>query len=198
MRERFRKWLVNRGNEGASKSYPGAVNRVSKHYAEKTGVPIDIYQLNDSDLVRAIADKYKQSGIYSSFGYEGNALFRNAIGRYAEFLSLYLSGNDFPTPDDSVSNGVEEDIVRNNNFTYERDLQYSLCNQIPELFPEYQIFGNNNEGVEYSIGGKRIDLLLEHEGNQSLLAIELKSGVALQGIWPNVDVCRVAQTAVPR
>lgn len=57
-------------------------------------------------------------------------------------------------------------------------MQYSLCNQISELFPEYQILGNNNEGVEYSIGSIRIDVLLEHKDNQSLLAIEPTSGAA--------------------
>ena len=31
------------------------------------------------------------------------------------------------------------------------------------LFPEYQIFGDSIEGIEYSINGKRIDLLLENK-----------------------------------
>jgi hypothetical protein len=57
MRERFRKWLVNRGNEGAAKSYPGAVNRVSKHYSENTGVPIDGNQsLLAIELKSGVAD----------------------------------------------------------------------------------------------------------------------------------------------
>jgi len=33
-------------------------------------------------------------------------------------------------------------------------------------------------GVEYSIGGKRIDVLLEHLGSKNLLVVELKSGMA--------------------
>jgi RecB family endonuclease NucS len=38
-------------------------------------------------------------------------------------------------------------------------------------------FGNELLGIEYSIGGKRIDVLLENEDGE-LLAVELKSGVA--------------------
>jgi len=46
------------------------------------------------------------------------------------------------------------------------------------LFPGYKIFGANQDGIEYSIGGKRIDLLLENIEKTSLLAIELKAGIA--------------------
>ncbi len=64
------------------------------------------------------------------------------------------------------------------NFTYERDLQNSLINQVEELFPGYKIYGQNLEGVEFSIGGKRIDVLLEHKTDKSLQAVEIKSGIA--------------------
>jgi len=59
-----------------------------------------------------------------------------------------------------------------------RDLQTTLCTQISELFPDYKIFGNNNAGIEYSIEGRRIDVLLQHIKNKNLLAVELKSGTA--------------------
>ena len=66
----------------------------------------------------------------------------------------------------------------NYNFTYERDLKYSLIMQADQLFPEYKIYGNSSEGVEFLIEGKRIDLLLENIEDGSLLAIEIKSGEA--------------------
>ena len=50
--------------------------------------------------------------------------------------------------------------------------------QADQFFPEYKIYGNNSEGVEFLIEGKRIDLLLENIEDGSLLAIELKSGEA--------------------
>jgi len=64
------------------------------------------------------------------------------------------------------------------NFTYERDLQIALVRQAEKLFPKYKIFGEDLEGVEYQIEGKRIDLLLENITENKLLAIELKSGIA--------------------
>jgi len=46
------------------------------------------------------------------------------------------------------------------------------------MFPDFHIFGGLGIGVEYSIGGRRIDVLLEHEESESLLVVELKSGEA--------------------
>ena len=65
-----------------------------------------------------------------------------------------------------------------NNFAYEKDLQTALCSHISELFPRYRIFGGLGIEVEHSIGGRRIDVLLEHEENESLMVVELKSGEA--------------------
>ena len=64
------------------------------------------------------------------------------------------------------------------NFVYEKDLKNSLVGQAEELFPGYKIYGDCLEGVEYQIEGKRIDLLLENESENKLLAIELKANVA--------------------
>ena len=81
---------------------------------------------------------------------------------------------------EDIQNGLfNEEISTNiheyNNFTYERDLQNSLITQAENLFPGYKIFGNY-DGVEYSIEGKRIDLLLENKSENKLIAIELKAG----------------------
>lgn len=172
----FKNWLMARGNLGAAQSYPGAINRISTHYSEQTGENIDVYALTDTDIVNEIARKYRQDGIYSDYGYGSNGLYRAAIARYSEFLADYLAGRDLP--EDILPTSDIEKVITNNNFTYERDLKFSLCNQITDLFPGYRIFGKNREGIEYSIEGKRIDVLLENETSTSLLAIELKSGVA--------------------
>jgi hypothetical protein len=75
-----------------------------------------------------------------------------------------------------------------NNFAYEKDLQTALCAQISELFPEYKIYGNGSLGIEYSIGGRRIDVLLEHEESGRLLAVELKSGVADYNVFGQISM----------
>ena len=46
------------------------------------------------------------------------------------------------------------------------------------MFPGYKIFGESNQGVEYSLGKRRIDVLLENIESGDLLVVELKSGFA--------------------
>jgi RecB family endonuclease NucS len=80
---------------------------------------------------------------------------------------------------EETQNGLFGDEINTheyNNFTYERDLQNSLISQAEVLFPSYKIYGNY-DGVEYTIEGKRIDLLLENKKENKLIAIELKAGV---------------------
>lgn len=80
------------------------------------------------------------------------------------------------------------DIDQISNFTYERDLQTALCSHISELFPGYHIYGGLGIGVEYSIGGKRIDVLLEHEQSKDLLIVELKSGEADYKVFGQISM----------
>ncbi len=156
MIQEFKNWLIKRGNNGAAQSYPGAINRLSSHYSKNTGENINIYSLRDIDVVNEIAQKYRQNGIYSEYGYESKGLYRSAINRYSEFVTDYLAGDDLS---DEMLLPLDNENVIYNNFTYEKDLKFSLCNQVPTLFPDYKIFGENNEGIEYPIEGKRIDVL---------------------------------------
>jgi len=86
-----------------------------------------------------------------------------------------------PNPID-IEDIVTEDIdllsALPQSFVYETDLQNSLVRQAEELFPGYKIYGDSLEGIEYQIEGKRIDLLLENDTENKLLAIELKANVA--------------------
>jgi hypothetical protein len=90
------------------------------------------------------------------------------------------TNNSEPAPKENVQVGLFGDDIKIgtpeiNNFTYERDLQNSLISQAENLFPNYKIYGNY-DGVEYTIDGRRIDLLLENKNEKKLLAIELKAG----------------------
>jgi hypothetical protein len=120
---------------------------------------------------------------YSSIGNYSNGTNRDAISTYVRFFqnngSKYnnMEKENFEDFDIDVNTEFTEDNEMTNdvnNFTYERDLKNSLIKQSLELFPNYNIYGNNNEGIEYSIQGKRIDLLLENKNEKILLAIELK------------------------
>lgn len=177
--QEFREWLIRRGNAGAAQNYPKAIHNISKHYSAESGVLTDIYSITDQHRISEIAHDYSQSGKFSKFGYEQHGRFRAAIGRYAEFFSephrsiAASSGPDAYPVDESPTEALEA-----TNFAYEKDLQRTLCAQVAELFPEHRIFGGTSVGVEYSIGGRRIDVLLENEATSALVVVELKSGTA--------------------
>ena len=119
------------------------------------------------------SDWLSQSGKYSDYGYEQHSRFRAAINRYAEFFVQFQKPEILtPAPDDNEPTSPET------NFSYEKDLQTAICAHISELFPNYKFFGGNSSGIEYSIEGKRIDILLEEANTGDLLAVELKSGTA--------------------
>lgn len=79
---------------------------------------------------------------------------------------------------DAIEEIENSESIQSQNFVYETDLQNSLVRQAEEFFPGYKIYGDNLEGIEYQIEGKRIDLLLENITENKLLAIELKANVA--------------------
>ncbi len=106
----------------------------------------------------------------------GSATLKQAVNLYMRFRSeqdTELKTNIASTSVDKEDTAIE--IY--NSFSYEKDLKTAMVSQIKELFPDYDIYGEDKEGIEYYTGGKRIDILLEkNDGN--LLAIELKSGTA--------------------
>lgn len=177
MEEEFRNWLVSRGNPGAATSYPRAILSISEHYSRETGETVDIYAISDQATISRIAHDYSQSGRFAEFGYEQHGRFRNAIARYSEFFVNHRVGDTGEEVEESVARMVEEQAIYT-NFSYEKDLQRTLCAQVSDLFPGYRIYGDSNLGVEYLISGKKIDVLLEHEKNNELLIVELKSGRA--------------------
>ena len=180
MEEKYRLYLIKLGLKGAPKNYPQAINIISQHYSSHTGKYTDIYKITDISILRGIVKDYEQSGRFSEFGYGHHGRYRAAIKKYLEFIEF--SNIDLEEVNPPLIEN-EEDAIGTVNliesvFTYERDLQNSLISDINSLFPDYQIFGSNNEGVEFSIKGKRIDVLLIHNESKDLLAIELKSGSA--------------------
>lgn len=179
MEQQFRDWLIKRGNSGAAQNYPKAIHIISKHYSAETGTPTDIYAITDQHRISEIAHEYSQSGKFSKFGSDQHGRFRAAIGRYAEFFSEPHHDVVTPSgPDTSSADKTPPDSLEATNFAYEKDLQRTLCAQVAELFPKHRIFGGTSVGVEYSVGGRRIDVLLEHESSSALLVVELKSGTA--------------------
>ncbi len=175
-KEKFKIWLIKNGYaDNTSTSYSYAIDRISKHLSEKRNENIDVYKINDLPTIKKLVDSYSTIGNYSEIGNEGRGTVRNAIKALSKFkenaddLSYELADEEFENE--------ESTDLSTTNFSYEKDLKNSMVSQIAVLFPEYKIFGNRNEGVEYLIEGKRIDILLEKSDGE-LLAVELKSGVA--------------------
>lgn len=177
MEQQFKNWLIKRGysETGAANSYSRAIPQISEHYSKNIGQHIDIYSVSDQNTISQIAHDYSQSGKYSEFGYEQHGRYRAAISRYSEF---FVHKNKIVNPENPGEIIEKESELPQTNFAYEKDLQTTLCAQISELFSGYKIFGESNLGVEYSIGGRKIDVLLEHINSGDILAVELKSGVA--------------------
>ena len=191
MKNKFEKWMrdVENKSQNTAYQYARSIDKISEHYSKSTGENLDIYNESDLILLGDIESQYGIGGKYYEFGNYGNGTIRNAIATYIRFLeymkigqeigsaeSFYFSENKMI--DDNFIDNEDSMISNNLSFTYEIDLKNSLINQVEELFPSYKIFGNYNEGVEYSINGKRVDLLLENLEKDVLLAIELKSGIA--------------------
>ncbi|MCL2079767.1 MAG: PDDEXK nuclease domain-containing protein [Oscillospiraceae bacterium] len=101
--------------------------------------------------------------------------------KYMEKINSEFNGKEIPLSSANTGSLFEESNEQENteiqNFTYERDLQNSLISQAESLFPGFKIYGNY-EGIEYTLEGRRIDLLLENKEANTLLAIELKAGEA--------------------
>lgn len=185
MQEQFRKWLISIGrSENTAYSYATSINNISEHYSQQKKKDINIYKINDINILNTINSDYSLSGQFSEFGKRGRGTKRNAIARYVEFFTQNIKNNIFEKNDNTnVLN-----IQTNQSFSYERDLQTSLCLQITELFPQYKIYGSNSEGIEYSINNRRIDVLLENIETKDLLIIELKSGDADYRVFGQISM----------
>ena len=193
MEEQFKAWLINKRllQTATADNYSSAISKISDHYSRNTGESIDIYAISDQAKISQIAHDYSQSGRFSAFGYEHHGRYRAAISRFAEFFvhryeTDYSELTEIQAPSSEKQSG--EEPMQTQTLTYERDLQTTLCAQISELFPGYKIFGESNLGVEYSIGGRRIDVLLENLETGDLLAVELKSGAADYKVFGQISM----------
>lgn len=185
-KEKFKIWLIRNGYaENTSTSYSYAIDRISKHLSEKRNEKINVYEINDLPTIKKLVDSYSIVGNYSEIGNEGRGTVRNAIKALYKFKEHTIDLS-YGLPDEEIETEEQKDLSII-NFSYERDLKNSMVSQIAELFPGYKIFGNHNEGVEYLIDGKRIDILLEKSDGE-LLAVELKSGVANFNVFGQVSM----------
>jgi hypothetical protein len=192
-KEQFKQWITQIIPKSyinwLGKKIDEKIEEISNSYKASFGK--DVFEINQDDITNEIKEiqnningrnEVKDKTFTEYDKAASNGIPKAIIGKwYTTFLrsvdlSEYL-GNQTAT---NIKSSSEIDNIRIEqlSFSYESDLQKSLISQSEELFPEYQIFGESGEGIEYSINGKRIDLLLEDKKSNSILAIELKAGKA--------------------
>ena len=182
-RERFEIWLKTTTTERTKKSstaynYASAIRRIHENYRENTGVLIDFFTCPIEQLEEATS-LYSLNGKFSEFGKQGKGTIRNALNsllRYRKSPEILITEIEDIEDDEEAP-----------NFHYENDLQETILFQLNDLFPDYKIFGKDNEeGIKYRIGGKEIDILLESNDGNSLLILELKANKAREKVYGQI------------
>ena len=126
-----------------------------------------------------------------------NKILMEAIEEY----SIYSNANELKRYKNQVldycseqltSVSSETQMIKLNscsmNFSYEKDLQQTLCVHVSELFPDYDLFSGAGVGIEYQIDSRRIDVLLERRSDKSLLIVELKTGLADYKVFGQISM----------
>jgi len=107
MIEHFENWLIkteNKSNQTAY-NYAKAINRISKHFSQKTNQDLNLYSVSDLQKLKAIKELYSTSGKYSEFGHTGNGTNRAAIN------SLYRFRENTVNFDFQSSIKVESEVI---------------------------------------------------------------------------------------
>lgn len=162
---------------------------LDEHYAKDNGLSlIEKLSYSTEDQRNNLSAKHKIpiNGDIRT----GSATLKQAVKLYMTYKDSNFKPSETFSKSFDIKQSLEEEIENIEtwtNFSYEKDLKKSIVSQINELFPEHKIFGENNEGVEYLIGGKRIDILLEKQ-NGDLLVIELKSGIANYKVFGQISM----------
>lgn len=183
MRTKFEQWMKSdeRKKPNTAYQYALAIDKISRHYSDNSAQGVDLYSIHNITELERISAVYAKGGRFSLFGDNGNGTYRNAIATYIRYIKSRGDGEASESDDipSLVVDKEDQELIESSlNFSYERDLQSALISEVTSHFDGCKIFGKGLEGIEYLIGGKRIDVLLEHETNNELIAIELKVGKA--------------------
>jgi len=121
----------------------------------------------------------------------GSATLKYAVSLYVEFKNDIKNGYyqlNQPFSKDDSDNFEREftdesvDKYRMKSESELRDLlEYLIRSE--KLFLEYNIYG-----IEYLIGGKKIDILLEHKTKDELLALELKKDKGKYDVFGQISM----------
>ena len=194
VQESFRKWFSPKKPK-SYKNWDTRLDEIKEAYMASFGN--NVFEINENIEISINEIKEnieKRQEVDNKTFAEFNRRMSNGIPQailstwLITFLRDYSYINETENMDNEIIVNKNENIDIKNNFSLEKDLENSLISQYEELFPEYKIYGENGEGIQYIIGGKRIDLLLEHKTKNQLLVIELKAGVARFDVFGQISM----------
>lgn len=198
LQDPFRKWFTPRAPQSYETwNWQRKLGEIVSAY--RASFDDDLFEIEPTKLEQAVRTiqnnlnrrQHVQDKTFSEFDARAsNGIPKAIIGHFITFLRTYQPNNPItPEPEDTEET---DDYISTSatGFTYESDLKNALTSQVEELFPGYRIYGDRGEGIEYSIGGKRIDLLLQQKGGEGLLAIELKAGIADFRVFGQISMYR--------
>ncbi|WP_396187587.1 hypothetical protein [Flavobacterium sp.] len=93
MKYKFEKWMhqVCKYAPVTVIAYSRSIDMLSEHLTQQKGKRINIFELDDKNLLKEIADLYSLKGKYSRFGDIGHGTYRNGIAAYVRFYNYFYS-----------------------------------------------------------------------------------------------------------
>ncbi|OQX07126.1 MAG: hypothetical protein BWK73_28915 [Thiothrix lacustris] len=114
IRKEFEKWMrsVEEKASGTVNAYANAINDLSKHYSDQTGVDINIYDAIDCDHIKSICNKYDKGGEFEKYGEKNNNTLKSAFKAFVRFLESQESLINSTSFSDGASLfGIENEAV---------------------------------------------------------------------------------------
>ncbi len=112
MEEEFYNYLISTGRASSTaNSYKSAINSISIDYSQRTNQEINIYEIQEQDIISEISQQYSQNGEYEDAGNTGHATWRNAIARYSEFFA-----NRGNIPENDIFNKTKRESTQAENI----------------------------------------------------------------------------------
>lgn len=93
MKYKFEKWMhqVCKYAPATVIAYSRSIDMLSEHLTQQKGKRINIFELDDINLLKEIADLYSLKGKYSKYGDIGHGTYRNGIAAYVRFYNYFYS-----------------------------------------------------------------------------------------------------------
>jgi len=154
LKDEFEDWMVNIDGrkKPVASTYASAIDKISQHFSNETGIKTDIYLNKDIKVLIGICEEYKKGGKFEDFGNERNGLYRAAIKKYVYFLKKTVSGdnNGFDDEDSTLpTEDAPEKIVKQTIELMRKINQICKYNKKRKIFKS-EAFEELREEIEYT------------------------------------------------